>query len=136
MGHTGSCLCGAVAYEVSGALRDVIFCHCNQCQRSSGNYFAATAAANDHFKLTEDRGLKWYKSSDWAARGFCQECGANMFWRRKNADRISIMMGTLDAQDTGLKATRHLFVADKKDYYDILDGAAQFDTYPQELKDG
>jgi len=136
MKHTGGCLCGAVTYEVTGPLRDVISCHCGQCQRTSGHHFAATAAANEHFSLTQDRGLKWFNSSDWAERGFCQECGCNMFWRMKEGDRTSIMAGSLDAQDTGLKTTHHLYVVDKKDYYDILDGTPQYDSYPKEMEDG
>jgi len=29
---TGGCFCGAVRYDVSGPLRDVVNCHCNMCQ--------------------------------------------------------------------------------------------------------
>ena len=42
----GGCLCGAVRYRVHGELRDVTYCHCKQCQRQSGLYFAATASDN------------------------------------------------------------------------------------------
>jgi len=131
----GSCLCGAVTYEVSGPLRDIISCHCGQCQKSSGHYFAATSAAQDDFKLTEDRGLKWYNSSEWAERGFCQECGSSLFWRMKNGSHQSILAGSLD-DSTDLKTTRHIFVADKKDYYEITDGLPQYDTFPEDLKNG
>ncbi|MCR9212681.1 MAG: GFA family protein [Proteobacteria bacterium] len=133
--YRGSCLCGAVAFETEGPLRDVISCHCKQCQKSSGHYFAATACPSESLKLTEDRGLKWFISSDWAERGFCQECGSTLFWRRKNGDHISILAGTFDG-DFDKKTTRHIFVADKKDYYDINDGLPQFDTYPEEMKNG
>ena len=34
---TGSCLCGAVRYEVGGELRDVIYCHCEKCRRTHGH---------------------------------------------------------------------------------------------------
>ena len=30
--------------------------------------------------LTEAR-PRWYRSSDWAERGFCNECGSQMFYR-------------------------------------------------------
>ena len=133
---TGGCLCGDVTYEVSGPLRDVVFCHCGQCQKSSGHHFAATGAAARDVTLTEDRGLKWYVSSDWAERGFCQKCGTNLFWRMKESDRIGILAGSLNDRETGLKASRHIFVADKKDYYDITDGLPQYDGIPDDMKDG
>jgi hypothetical protein len=32
----GSCLCGAVAFEITGPLRSVIACHCHQCRKQTG----------------------------------------------------------------------------------------------------
>ncbi|MDB3912880.1 GFA family protein, partial [Paracoccaceae bacterium] len=40
---TGSCECGAVVFELSGKLRDVVACHCGQCRKTSGHYWAATS---------------------------------------------------------------------------------------------
>ncbi len=132
--HTGGCECGAVRYKAEGPLRDITACHCGQCQRSSGHHYAATAANDKDFTLIKDDGLKWYKSSNWAERGFCDQCGSNLFWRMNGRDSISILSGSLDDQNTGLKITAHYFVADKKDYYDIADAAPQYQSYPEELK--
>ncbi len=114
---TGHCLCGAVAYEVRGPLRDVMHCHCNQCRRSHGHTAAYSRARRADLVVTEARGLKWYPLSERARRGFCQECGAGVFWERRG-DYTSITAGTLDAP-TGLKSISHIFVADKGDYYEI-----------------
>lgn len=39
--HKGSCLCGAVKYEVSGELPAPTACHCTQCRKHSGHYEAS-----------------------------------------------------------------------------------------------
>jgi len=57
---TGSCLCGAVKYNVTGPLRPVVACHCGQCQKSSGHYVAATSANKDDFELLQEQSLKWF----------------------------------------------------------------------------
>ena len=44
---TGGCLCGGVRYAVTGPLRDIIACHCEQCRRSSGHFVAATACRRE-----------------------------------------------------------------------------------------
>ena len=64
-----------------------------------------------------------FQSSEIAERGFCRECGGNLFYRRRNpADgRVSIMAGTLDAP-TGLYLTGHIFFDSKSDYYEVADG--------------
>ncbi|MFQ5774981.1 MAG: GFA family protein [Kiloniellaceae bacterium] len=118
---TGRCLCGAVAYELRGPLRDVVNCHCSQCLRTHGNVAAYTRLGREDLVLTEDRGLKWYRSSDRARRGFCRECGASLFWEPLGADTVAVAAGSID-RPTGLKTIRHIYVADKSDYYDIADG--------------
>ena len=115
---TGRCLCGAVRYEVTGPLRDVIVCHCEMCRKSHGHIGAYSAASKDALRLLESRGLKWYRSSDVAQRGFCGECGGALFWDATGRDTISIAAGTLDAP-TGLKTILQIYVDDKGDYYDL-----------------
>jgi hypothetical protein len=120
----GRCLCGAVRYELRGPLRPVVACHCDMCRRTSGHYAAATAVRRDAFVLLEDRGLRWFDSSESARRGFCQFCGSNLFWAPSDGSRVSVMAGTLD-KPTSLAMVAHIFVADAGDYYRIADGLPQ-----------
>lgn len=123
--HTGSCLCGAVRYEVRGLLRDSIACHCSQCRKTSGHYWSATRCKTADLHLMEDRGLRWFRSSADARRGFCQHCGSSLFWRPDGADTTSIGSGTLDGP-SGLKTMCHIYVADKGNYVDIAPAVAQW----------
>jgi len=124
--HAGGCDCGAVRYQARGKLRDITNCHCGQCRRTHGHVAAYTNAMREGFSFTEDRGLKWYISSDFAKRGFCRECGASLFWSANDSDQIGIAAGTLDGP-TGLKTVAEIFVADAGDYYEITSGLPQYD---------
>jgi hypothetical protein len=124
--HTGSCLCGGVRYEVHGPLRDVVVCHCSQCRKTSGHVVAMTNAPTAKIMFSAAGSLSWYRSSGSAERGFCNRCGGNLFWRELAGDTTSIAAGTLDAP-TQLRIERHIFVADKSDYYDITDSAPRHD---------
>lgn len=115
---TGGCLCGAVRYEVTGELRDVLNCHCAMCRKTHGHIGAYTAASKQSLRLIESRALKWYRSSDKARRGFCSECGASLFWESPARETISIAAGTLDAP-TGLKTILQVHVNSAGDYYAI-----------------
>jgi hypothetical protein len=117
---TGSCLCGAVRYEVRGPLRQVVNCHCGQCRKFHGHYGAYSSAAAKDISITGYRNLKWYRSSNIARRGFCKECGSSLFWERLKSGAIGIAAGTLDAP-TKLKTIRHIFVDHRGDYYRIAD---------------
>lgn len=135
---TGSCLCGAVRYEVNGPLKQVVACHCTMCRKQSGHHYATTSAWHDHFTLTEERGLKWYRSSDSSRRGFCAECGSVLFFETDGQGRIAIAAGTIDAP-TGLHIAAHIYIDDKGDYYEITGDAPKHgqggDSVPMPPKD-
>ena len=44
---TGSCLCGAVRYQVDGPLKQMIGCHCTMCRKQTVHFLAFTAAWNE-----------------------------------------------------------------------------------------
>ena len=118
--HTGRCLCGAVRFRTAGPLREVIACHCSQCRRWSGHYWAAILPKSLTIKGTP----KWYRASDFARRGFCGNCGSSLFWQHDDSDIIDVAAGAIDSP-TGLHLLGHIFVADKGDYYEIADGLPQ-----------
>ncbi len=126
--HKGSCLCGAVSFELTGELRPPFACHCTQCRKTSGHYASFTNVPRDKLTFTRDDGLEWYQSSDHARRGFCKSCGSSLFWDMAKLEGISVACGSLDGP-TGLRQSKHIFVAGKGDYYDIADGLPQLDTY-------
>lgn len=125
---TGSCLCGAVKYEVHGALRPVIVCHCGQCRKQTGSFMHATASADKDFKLAASRSLKWFRASASAARGFCAECGSVLFWKGDGLNYISITAGSIDGA-TGLEIEGHIYCADAGDYYEITGGDYQLQQW-------
>jgi hypothetical protein len=116
----GHCLCGAVRFEVRGALRPVIFCHCEMCRRASGHFVAATACPRTALHLVSADTLRWFVSSEHARRGFCSVCGSQLFWEPIAEGYVSIMAGALD-RPTGLKASGHIFVESAGDYYELSD---------------
>ena len=71
--YQGGCLCGSVKFEIYGQMRQIINCHCGQCRRTHGHFAAYSSVEKSNFNLMGDTGLKWFRSSDKAKRGFCQE---------------------------------------------------------------
>jgi len=131
----GHCLCGAVSYTVTGELRPVMYCHCEQCRRTTGHYVAATACAPEQLHLVGEENIRWYRSSPTAERGFCGTCGSNLFWRPEHGKHWSIWAGSVD-RPTGLKASSHIYVHMKSDYYELTDGLPQYnEDYPSQSDD-
>ncbi len=95
----GGCLCGAVRYEVSQQPdEDGGYCHCRMCQKALGGLFGCYVIFDgpnigDTFKFTREN-PKYYRSSEWAERGFCSECGTPLVFR--DSGGFGVMIGSLD----------------------------------------
>src|SRR5687767_12601468 len=120
--HEGRCLCGAVRFTVEGELRPPGACHCSQCRRQSGHYWASTDVPRANLSVTGE--VTWFASSERVRRGFCAACGSVLFWDPVGRDRIAVAMGAFDAP-TGTSLEKHIFTGDKGDYYAIADGLPQ-----------
>ncbi len=127
--HKGSCLCGAVTFEVAGELPGPDACHCGKCRKHSGHYFVSTDVPRSAVTIRAESKLSWFQSSEKARRGFCSVCGSSLFWDPLHRDWIGIAMGAFDGP-TRTRLHVHIYAADKGDYYDIADGVPQFDQVP------
>ena len=112
----GSCLCGGVCFAVAGPARPVIACHCTQCRKQSGHFWAASSVPVAALTLFRSETLAWYAASDSVRRGFCTGCGAFLFWQETGSDQISFSPGAIDGP-TGLRVAEHWYLADAGDYY-------------------
>ena len=113
---SGGCLCGQVRFTVQGPLREVLLCHCSQCRKMSGHFWAASSAPRECVNIYKDTGLQWFQSSKEAKRGFCSLCGSSLFWSHTAKTTLSFAAGALDSP-TGLKTGAHIFFDDASDYY-------------------
>ena len=115
-----------MTFSVEGPLRPTWACHCTQRRKTSGYYWASTEVPNAQLNLIKDDGLKWYRSSEQARRGFCVACGSSLFYQRGCEDTIHVVAGTLDdLPSDATTVVKHIFMADKGTYYDVADGLPQ-----------
>lgn len=92
----GSCLCGATAYEIAGAVGPMWFCHCARCRKESGAAFATWLAAGaDGFRWSRGESfIARFQSSEGHRRAFCGRCGSPA--PRAGGDKIIVPAGSLD----------------------------------------
>lgn len=128
---TGSCLCGAVRLEIDEPLEKAPeACHCTQCRKQTGNYFVGVNVRRSALRVAGEPHLSWFASSAQVQRGFCSVCGSVLFWKPTipGYEWTGVTLGCLDTRMT-MSVAKHTFVADKGSYYEIRDGAPQFEAY-------
>lgn len=121
--HAGSCLCGAVRFEIDGPLAGVELCHCSQCRRASGSAFAANmnvAAAN--FRVVSGQAsMKAYASSPGKERVFCADCGSPIISRQiANPSAVRVRVGTL-AEPVESRVVFHFHTDSKASWWPAAD---------------
>lgn len=129
--HTGSCLCGAVTFEVAGELPAPDACHCTACRKTSGHFYAGSDVKRDKLTVRGLEHVTWFQSSEKIRRGFCRTCGCSLFFDPPaHVDWMAVSMGAFDTP-TRTKLAIHIFVADKGDYYELGDGVPQAADIPE-----
>lgn len=98
---TGSCLCGAVQYEISGEVQRFYHCHCQRCRKLTGSGHASNLLVTPEGCLTWLAGeelLKRYKvpEAERFYNYFCSQCGSPMPRVVPQLGGVIISAGTLN----------------------------------------
>lgn len=130
---TGSCLCAAVRFELSGQALRFVNCHCSRCRRARG-----AAHASNLFYLPEQ--LRWLSGEENVASyklpeaerfgvDFCRICGGALPRLVAKIGRVNVPGGSLD-DDPGIRPGAHIYVGSKARWFDIAD------TLPRNVEAG
>jgi hypothetical protein len=132
----GSCLCGEIAFEMTGEPKLVNHCHCSRCRKVRGTANATNlVVALDGLNYVRGAELlTTYKVPEarYFTHAFCSRCGSSMP-RLDVARGIAIVpMGSFD-DDPGIRPTRHIFVESRATWDEIYDSLPQIPGAPPPL---
>ena len=131
MSYPGSCLCGAVRFEVDQFDQRVAHCHCSMCRRFHGTGFATIAGVSRrYFRFVEgETELNHYTAENETVRSFCKHCGASLFFAtpRGDPDSVEIALGAFTC-DIPVEPDAHIFVGSGANWTLRADGLPQFEA--------
>jgi hypothetical protein len=111
----GECNCGAISFEITADLSDVIVCHCSICRRATGsNGIAVVIVDNNEFewKTGEELITTWKKpDADWQM-WFCRRCGSPVPGVNDES-RMFVPAGAIRDGGENLSVTHHIWVGSK-----------------------
>jgi len=129
----GSCLCGEVAFEVTGEPVVMQSCHCSRCRRARG----AAHATNIFYKTDQ---FRWTRGEELVADykvpeakyygvAFCRKCGSALPRVSRERNIVVTPAGSLDTDPQG-RSQRHIFTSYKAPWYEITDSVPRFPEGP------
>jgi hypothetical protein len=130
---TGSCLCGAVRFEVDGDFDRISQCHCTSCKKLSGGVGTVNGRARANaIRILEGADVvRTYQPEEGSAKTFCSLCGSNLFgggWPQ--SEFASVRLTTLDDAPQR-KPDLHIYVRSLAPWETLPeDGARRYDERP------
>jgi hypothetical protein len=130
--HSGSCLCGAVRFEIAGEFERFYLCHCEYCRKDTGsahgaNLFSSSAA------------LQWLAGADQVrqfnlpgtrhSKSFCQTCGAALPMIEAGGGWLAVPAGSLTTS-IPIRPDAHIFVSSRAHWDDALETLPSFERLP------
>lgn len=111
----GHCLCRAISILVKTMRKSIDGCHCQMCRRWGGGPLLVVDCGSDVLFEGQDN-ITTFKSSEWAERGFCRQCGTHLFYRLKQNSQYFIPVGLFE-QPQDFVFEHQIFIDEKPGYY-------------------
>lgn len=113
----GQCVCAATQFEVELQNHHVHSCHCSICRRQTSGVIMTIDIVPGSLKFSQQAQLAIYDSSTWGERGFCKQCGTNLFWRTKDQSYCNINAFALNEAPADLDFGLEIYIENKPDFY-------------------
>jgi hypothetical protein len=130
--YPGSCLCGAVRFEISGGFDRFFLCHCARCRKNSGSAHGAnlfSSSARLDWLSGEDQLRSFNLPDTRHSRSFCAQCGSALPMSHMGGAMLVVPAGSLDGA-VDVRPDAHIFVASRADWDDRLEDVPAFETLP------
>lgn len=112
---SGQCLCGACRFTLYGAKEGLHACHCPICQKWTGGPFVGVEG--ERVEFADGAPIGRYRSSDWAERVFCKECGTHLIWQLQEGGMPVATAGVLESPPQNATLQTEYFIDTKPDGY-------------------
>jgi hypothetical protein len=128
---TGTCMCGAVRFEVTEPFETAGYCHCSRCQHRTGVPTGAVSGMVPAAGVTVLAGeelVRVWTPDEGFPKAFCGVCGGHVWAGDPSGDgTVAVRLGALDS-DPGVELTWHQWVGSLPAWVELPDdGLPRFD---------
>lgn len=129
---SGSCLCGAVTFDILGAFERFYLCYCSRCRKGSGSAHAANlfSAGGDIEWLRGQSKIKTFQLPGTRhAKSFCSDCGSALPFLQMDGGLLVVPAGSLDG-DIDIRPDARISYGDRAGWTDELKSVPTLNGLP------
>jgi hypothetical protein len=129
--YKGSCFCGAVEFEATGAPAVAGYCHCADCQKWAAapiNAFSLWPPASVRVTKGADN-IATYNKTENSYRKFCKLCGGHIMADHPGMKLVDVYANLLE----GFRHQPTLHVNYGSKMVSVKDGLPKFKDFPAEF---
>ena len=130
--YSGSCLCGAVRFDIDGEFERFFLCHCEHCRKDTGSAHAANLFSSSA-KLTwasgEEQITQFTLPGTRHSRSFCRICGSAVPTMQMNGMLLVVPAGSLNSE-VRIKPDAHIFVSSRASWDNALESVPKIERLP------
>ena len=129
--YKGSCFCGSVEFEATGAPAKMGYCHCGDCASWSASPITAfTLWPPESVKVVRgEENVGTFNKTENSYRKFCNKCGGHLFADHPGMGLVDIYAAVL--QDFPFEPMLHVNYKTKT--VSVKDGLPKFKDLPEPL---
>jgi hypothetical protein len=130
--HEGGCLCGRVAFRISGAFESFFLCHCSRCRKGSGSAHGANI-------FSSKASIAWLSGREDVAtfrvpgtrheRSFCTACGSALPGVHAESGLLVVPAGCIDSA-IAIRPMAHICCASRASWDEQLEHVPRLDALP------
>jgi hypothetical protein len=130
---TARCACGSVTLRLSGKVRAMLLCACEDCQRATGTGHSSVALANAADVTVSGETRSFATTANSGAiftRSFCPNCGTPICGRSSRAPQLIMLpVGLFGVGASWFAPTQMIFARSHRDWDLVAEGMPRYDTY-------
>ena len=128
----GSCLCGAVQFQISGEFESFFLCHCKRCRKDTGSAYAANLFSSTArvIWISGHDSIQTYQVPDTRhERAFCTKCGSALPSVQLKDALVVVPAGSIDSA-IDIRPSAHICCASRAEWDNGLENVPQVDGLP------
>ncbi len=131
---SGSCLCGAIRFQVDAPVKELRACHCTHCQKASGTSGSVNAVLPaSSFRITQGTPKRFDAKADSGRtlyRFFCGNCGSPLYSSRASSPEIVVVRAGAFDELPGVSITANIWTRSARSWAHIDPATKQFPMQP------